>query len=309
MHLSPQRVISDRDRGIQDIARPARNVSDARKVTCDVAQHQGVWSRNFLAHAGAHPCDEKADFRQSAFAITNAGWAAVALYTLPTTACIARFSTRVNSQVPLMFYTLLTIFLLHWAALVIPGANVLVVSSLAANGSRTAACFAALGITVVAVIWSVFAVLGVNAIFAAHPFLRLSLQLAGGVYLIYMAVRLWRSGGNTDQSADFQMSNFAAFRLGFLTNITNPKSALFFGSIFATALPTDPSTTLLVTAVALIVANAFCWHMFLAFAFSHRPVQDFYVRQRTFISRFSSALVGAFGIRLLVGAFTEVGLQ
>jgi threonine efflux protein len=208
-----------------------------------------------------------------------------------------------------MFYTLLTIFLLHWAALVIPGANVLVVSSLAANGSRTAACFAALGVTVVAVIWSVFAVLGVNAVFAAHPFLRLSLQLAGGVYLIYVAVRLWRSGGNTTQAADFQMSQFAAFRLGFLTNITNPKSALFFGSIFATALPAEPSTTLLVAAVALIVADAFCWHMFLAFAFSHRPVQDFYVQQRTLISRFSSALVGAIGLRLLVAAATEVRLE
>jgi threonine efflux protein len=45
-----------------------------------------------------------------------------------------------------MLSTLLAIALLHWVVLMTPGANVLVVSSLAANGSRASACFAAMAI-------------------------------------------------------------------------------------------------------------------------------------------------------------------
>ena len=158
-----------------------------------------------------------------------------------------------------MLSSLLAIALLHWIVLITPGANVLVVSSLAAGGSRRAACFAALGVTVVAGIWSALAVFGVNAVFAAHPYLRLSLQVAGGAYLVYVAVRLWRAGVTSNQAEIVALQPRAAFRLGFLTNIMNPKSALFFGSIFATAMPPHPSTGLLVAAVLVVLLNALCW--------------------------------------------------
>jgi hypothetical protein len=48
-----------------------------------------------------------------------------------------------------MLSTLLTIAVLHWLVLVIPGANVLLVGQLAASGKRSTACVAALGITTV----------------------------------------------------------------------------------------------------------------------------------------------------------------
>ena len=204
-----------------------------------------------------------------------------------------------------MLSTLLAVAVLHWFVLVTPGANVLVVSSLAANGSRTAACFAALGVTVVAGIWATLAVLGVNAIFAAHPHLRLSVQIAGGLYLLYVAARLWRSGANVAQAAGIRVAPLAAFRLGFFTNIMNPKSALFFGSVFATALPPQPSAQLLAVTVAVVIVNALFWHMFLAIAFSHPRVQATYARQRLLFSRIAGALVGAFGLRLLVAAVSE----
>jgi threonine efflux protein len=202
--------------------------------------------------------------------------------------------------------TLLAIALLHWVVLVTPGANVLVVSSLAANGSRAAACFAALGVTVVAAVWAGLAVLGVNAVFAAHPYLRLAIQIAGGIYLVHVAVRLWRASGTSSSTGAVQLSPLAAFRLGFLTNIMNPKSALFFGSVFATSLPPEPPASLLASAVALVLLNALCWHLLLAFAFSHPRVQAVYAHRRRLLSRIASVLVGVFGLRLLAAVLSEV---
>jgi len=205
-----------------------------------------------------------------------------------------------------MLSTLLAIALLHWVVLVTPGANVLVVSNLAASGFRQAAVFAALGVTVVAGIWSSLAVLGVNAIFAAHPYLRIGVQVAGGLYLLSVALRLWRTSTASTGNHQVQLSPGAAFRLGFLTNIMNPKSALFFGSVFATALPPQPAPVLLLLAVALVVINALVWHVFLALAFSHRRVQAGYARRRATIGRTAGALVGVFGARFLYAAVTEL---
>ena len=204
-----------------------------------------------------------------------------------------------------MLTSLVAIAVLHWVVLVTPGANVLVVSQLAASGHRRAACFAALGVTVVAVVWASLAVLGVHAVFAAHPQLRAMLQVAGGLYLCYVAVRLWRSGVAAQQVGHVELAAFAAFRLGFLTNILNPKSALFFGSVFATALPAEPAEPLVAAAVAVVFVNALVWHLFLALAFSQPGIQAAYARQRRTLSRVASALVGAFGIRLLLSTLAE----
>ena len=202
--------------------------------------------------------------------------------------------------------TLIAIALLHWVVLMTPGANFWVVSTLAASGSRQSAVFAALGVSVVAGVWASLAVLGVNAVFAAHPYLRIAVQCAGAVYLLHVALRLWRTSAAPAGSVSGPMLPAAAFRLGFLTNIMNPKSALFFGSVFAAALPAEPPRLLLFLAVALVVFNAFVWHVLLALAFSHRRVQAAYARRRAIIGRAAGALVGLFGGHLLYAAAREL---
>ena len=98
--------------------------------------------------------------------------------------------------------------------------------------------------------------------------MRLALQIAGGLYLLCVASRLWRSGSAASSGPTAPASALAAFRVGFLTNITNPKSALFFGSVFSAAFPLQPDALLQVSAVAMVAANALCWHLLLAFMFS-----------------------------------------
>lgn len=208
-----------------------------------------------------------------------------------------------------MLATLVTIALLHWVVLVTPGVNVLLIAQLSAAGQRRSACFAAFGVVTVALLWSVMAILGVNAVFTAHPQLRLGLQLVGGVYLCYVALNLWRSGAADANERLAPLGAAAAFRLGFLTNIMNPKSALFFGSVFATVLPQAPSTLLLVSAVGLVFFNALVWHLLLVVGFSTPRVQAAYARQRQRLSRAAGVVVGVLGLRLLITASVEARIR
>jgi threonine efflux protein len=205
-----------------------------------------------------------------------------------------------------MLASLVTVIILHWVVLVTPGANVLLISQLAASGDKRGAMYASLGVCTVTFLWATLAILGVNALFAAVPQLRIAVQIAGGVYLVYMAIRLWRSGHSADGTKTQSLEPWPAFQMGFLTNITNPKSALFFGSVFAAALPHDASAMIWAVAVALVVVNALVWHFFLALAFSHPRVQAGYARQRQRLNRIAAAIVGAMGARLLIASIDEV---
>jgi threonine efflux protein len=204
-----------------------------------------------------------------------------------------------------MLSTFATIWTLHVAAMLSPGSNVLLVSQLAASDRARSAVFAALGVTCGAALWATCAALGVNVVFVAFPDLRLALQVAGGVYLLYVAIRLWRPSGAALVGRASSVSSWPAFRLGFLTNITNPKVALFFGSIFATSFPAAPSPILQASAVAMVVLNALCWHTLLAYLFSRERVRAAYSRTRGVANRIASVTMGALGLNLLVASLRE----
>lgn len=205
-----------------------------------------------------------------------------------------------------MIESLFTIFLLHWVMLLTPGPNVLLVSALAAAGDVRAAIFAGLGITTVAGIWASLAAVGVHAVFAAHPQLRVGLQVAGALYLLYVSAQLWRSGTRPQGRGGGPATRIAAWRLGFMTNIGNPKSALFFGSAFAATLPAQPGASLAMLAIALVVANALAWHLALALVLSRAPVRKLYAAHGRFVARTAAILVGSFALRLIADAWQPI---
>ena len=204
-----------------------------------------------------------------------------------------------------MLPTLITIALLHWAILILPGFNFILVGQLAASGQRTTAMFAVAGMTTATLVWACLAVAGVGIVFTAHPLLRQVVQLAGGVYLLHLAWKLWRSGAAAATSAPVLMGKAAAFRVGFLTSALNPKIALFYGSVFATALPAHPSAQLVAAAVWMVYLNSVIWHCGLAVVLSQPGVQRAYLRHYQALNRVSGALVGVFGARLIASAVQE----
>lgn len=205
-----------------------------------------------------------------------------------------------------MLTSLLAIAVLHWAVLVIPGFNFILIGQLAAGGSRKAAMAAVLGMTMATLAWASLAVAGVGVVFMSHPSLRLAAQVAGGLYLLYLAFKLWRAGAQVAASAPPVFGSMAAFRAGFTTSALNPKIALFYGSVFTTSLPPEPSVTLVVLAVLLVFANSVVWHSSLALLLSRSSIQQAYLRHHRALNRISGVLVGVYGAKLLAATLSEV---
>ncbi len=206
-----------------------------------------------------------------------------------------------------MITSFITLSLLHWVVLITPGVNFLLVTQLAANGKRASAIYSALGISLATLIWALMAVAGVHAVFAAHEWLRLLMQTAGAIYLLWLAAKMTFGGrsqaGSPRNPIVLTATNFRMFRTGLITNMLNPKPALFFSSMFVTILPVGADFVVTVGAIALVWVNSVLWHVFLATAFSLPTIQRLYASQRQRLNSVAAAVLGVMGLKMLFQSF------
>jgi threonine/homoserine/homoserine lactone efflux protein len=112
-----------------------------------------------------------------------------------------------------------------------PGADTLYIVTRATTLGRKAGAVAALGIAAGCCVHIVAAGLGLSALLATSAVAFTAVKLAGAAYLIYMGVVLWRTGPGSPKPAAARLPATALPRIfvqGALTNILNPKVALFF---------------------------------------------------------------------------------
>ncbi len=202
----------------------------------------------------------------------------------------------------LMLRTLLTVAALHTLVLVIPGPDVLLVSQVAVARSRRAALLAGAGVVCGIACWAALALLGIGVLFQNFAFVHGVIRVAGGLYLLYMAYTLWRSSfGSQAQTAATSppLGDLRAFRSGFLTNIANPKAAIFFGSVFSSVLPAHSGPGLKLGALAVILTLSVLWFALVALGMSTARLQAACVNARRGIERVAGTVMAGFGALLL----------
>ena len=122
-----------------------------------------------------------------------------------------------------------------WLLNLTPGPDVLYIVSSALKSGVRAGIVAALGIVSGCFVHVFAAALGVGALLATSATAFTVLKWAGAAYLMWMGVKLLlaKGGGSSivpaGKSAEVVAVNlWRVFRQGFLTNVLNPKVALFF---------------------------------------------------------------------------------
>ena len=107
-----------------------------------------------------------------------------------------------------------------------PGADVLFASASGLSGGPRAGIAAAAGISLGSLTHTVLAALGLSALLLAHPAAYETLRWAGAGYLLWLAVKAWTTTALPD-SARGETNLRSALKRGYLTNLLNPKVALF----------------------------------------------------------------------------------
>ncbi len=198
--------------------------------------------------------------------------------------------------------TLLGIGTVHLLVAISPGPAFLTVTRVSVGATRRAALAAGWGVASASVVWALAASLGMQVLLTEAAWLSDLMKLAGGAYLIWLGIQSWRHAGAplamTVNGAG-GLGIWRAWRLGFATNLANPKAIVFFGSIFVTLFAVDTPLWVRVAALAIVAVNESVWYSLVALAFSSRPVQSAYRRGKRWIERVLGTAMLLFGLRLI----------
>lgn len=141
-----------------------------------------------------------------------------------------------------------------------PGPNMAYLAALTLGAGRRAGLAAVAGVCVGLTLIGVAAAAGLAALITASPVIWTALRWAGGLYLLYLAWETWRGEAETSPAGTGSLSRGHAryFTRGVITNILNPKAALFYIAIVPRFLPATGATLiegLGLTAISVVVAT------------------------------------------------------
>lgn len=156
---------------------------------------------------------------------------------------------------------------------VMPGPDTLYIVGRSATQGLRAGATAALGIGAGTLVHISAAALGLSALLAASSSAFAVLKLAGAAYLVYVGVSVMRSSPSAPSEAAatpviVPVPLRAVFVQGFLTNVLNPKVALFFLAFLpqfvAPDAPDKPLAFLFLGAIFDV--NGTLWNLFVAWS-------------------------------------------
>ena len=195
--------------------------------------------------------------------------------------------------------------MLWGVAVAIPGPDFLTTTHVAATRSRRHGLAVAVGVGTSTAFWAMAAILGLAALFAEAAWLYHVTQLAGATYLVILGLTMMMSGRRAGgplrhRPVAAEGGLFSAYRRGVLTNLSNPKAAVFFTSLFTVGLPPHPGLTVSAMYVAAVVSVSLAWLIAAAVLLSMGRLAAGYRRCERRIEVAIGALLTGLGVRLAV---------
>ncbi len=197
------------------------------------------------------------------------------------------------------------------AGAISPGPSFVLVCRSAMLYSRKAGLAAALGMGIGGMIFGCLTLIGLSSLLKQVPSVYVLLQICGGLYLLYLAYIIWRGAAeplviSSADDSDERRPLKKVFLLSLMTQLSNPKTAVVYGSIFTVFLPPAPPSSLLIALVPGIFLVEFLWYAVVAVLFSVRAPREIYLRSKTTTDRVVAIILGLLGSRLLFGRLVYV---
>ena len=195
---------------------------------------------------------------------------------------------------------LAALFVVHLLVVASPGPAFLAVSRTAISTSRSAGIIAAGGLATGALIWAIATMFGLDILFAKAPWLYDALRLGGAAYLIYLGVGMLRSAwrGERMKSDGVGPSGNRTFLRALGVQLSNPKAAVFFGSIFVTLLPAAAPLWVKGAALAILGINEFGVYGLVAVVLSAPRAQRIYGNAKRALDALFGGFLTVLGVKL-----------
>ena len=193
---------------------------------------------------------------------------------------------------------------------IIPGPGVLLTVSRTLSGGLSHALVTIVGIVMGDLIFLLLAIYGLNAIAESLGFLFTIIKYAGGAYLIWLGISLWRSTGRNLQILETPAepsnnqpvtSYFADFAAGLIITLSNPKVIVFYLSFLPAFVDITTlsavDVVLIATVVSVVLAGVMIFYA-LSTIKTHRLVAN--KRSQSVTQKIAGSLMVAAGGVLII---------
>jgi threonine/homoserine/homoserine lactone efflux protein len=148
---------------------------------------------------------------------------------------------------------------------VMPGPGIMYVLTRSLAGGRREGILSSLGTLAGGFVHAIAAGLGLSVVLATSAVAYQAVRWSGALYLVYLGIRMFRSAGQSEAVAGEAPAG-NPFTQGIVTEVLNPKTALFFlsfipqfvnakaGAVFGQFLLLGTITVILNTSIDLLVA-------------------------------------------------------
>jgi len=187
-----------------------------------------------------------------------------------------------------------------------PGPSCVMVARLAVATSRPNGLCAAVGMGVGGVVFAGAALCGLQAILLAVPSVYLVLKLLGGLYLCYLGSRIFRAAKVPltvevpGQSAGTRLSR--SFWLGLTTQVSNPKAAIIYASVFAAFLPGTFSPLFAAVLLCVVFVIEAGWYAVVAAVLSSSRPRRAYLGYKAWVDRAAGVVMVGLSLKLIASA-------
>lgn len=184
-----------------------------------------------------------------------------------------------------------------------PGADFVMVTRNSIFYSRLAGLYSSLGVSLAIWIHVAYSIAGLAVIISSSIVLFSIIKYLGAAYLIYIGWKTCRSESDISvnhEPDNKRLSNFSAFRIGFITNALNPKATIFFLSIFAQVV--NPQTPLWLQVVygAIISLTHLLWFSSVSIFLSQPVLLKKFNAYKNHIEKVVGGILIGFGLKVAV---------
>lgn len=187
---------------------------------------------------------------------------------------------------------------------VIPGADFAMVLRQSIAHDRRAALFTSAGIATSILVHGSYTLLGVGVIVGQSLLLFNILKWLGAAYLVWLAISALRSpppkAPEAGDLSDTKRGDFAAFALGFLTNLLNPKAVLFFLALFTSLVSVRTGGDVKVIYVLAMSLMLFAWFALVSIFFTTPAVRQGFFRFGRWFNRVTGITFILLAVRVAI---------
>ena len=200
----------------------------------------------------------------------------------------------------------LTVAVIHLLSAMSPGPDFVMISRNSLIYSRKVGIYSAVGLGLGILVHVTYSLIGIGLIISKSILLFSILKFLGAGYLIYIGYKCLQAKPNQEKNIEIEkkadLGRFASIRIGFLTNVLNPKVTLFFFALFTQVINPHTPKAIQVLYGLEMSTMTMIWFSLVAIVLSHNLIRARFASIQHYLERTFGVILIALGIKVALSS-------